>query len=312
MKIKLSKVLLCLLISIMVSSGLAYATETNLPPAQLTKLTDNVYAYVGIQAGTPGDAFLANVGVIIGNDGVLVVDTLTSAKEAELLLANIRKVTDKPIRYVVNTHYHLDHAMGNCVFVAQGAQIISHKKCRESLLQTGAETMTHPENFGLTEDFFMGTTIAAPTITFDKEMQIDLGGMLITLTHSGYPSHSPGSIFVTVPEQSVVFTGDIVFTDFHPFLGEGDLDGWNKTLDQIEALQAKYIIPGHGPLSTVKDLTAMREYLVIFDKNAKKLSAEIEDPQKLAEEMKKVLPQRTNGDFIISFNLQTRYLKPVK
>lgn len=312
MKNKYSNVLLCLLIIIMLYAGMVSATETKLPPAQLTKITDNIYAYVGIPAGTPGDAFLANVGVIVGDDGVLVVDTLTSAKEAELLLHNIRKVTDKPIRYVVNTHYHLDHAMGNSVFAAQGAQIISHKKCRESLLQLGAETMAHPENFGLPEDFFTGTTITAPTITFEKEMEVDLGDVLIKLTYSGYASHSAGSIFVTVPEQSIVFTGDVLFTDFHPFLGEGDLDGWNKTLDQVEALHAKYIIPGHGPLSTAKDLEDMREYLKIFDENAKRLSAETQDPQKLVKEMKKVLPQRTNGDFIIGFNLQTRYLQPAQ
>lgn len=312
MKIKFFNVLLCSLVLIMLHTGVALSTETNLPPVQLTKITDNIYAYVGVPAGAPGDAFLANVGVIIGDDGVLVVDTLTSAKEAKLLLANIRKVTDKPILYAVNTHYHLDHTMGNCIFAAQGAKIISHKNCRESLLQTGAKTMAHPENFGLPKDFFAGTTITAPTITFDKEMQIDLGNMLIKLTYSGYASHSAGSVFVTVPEQSIVFTGDVLFTDFHPFLGEGDLNGWNTTLDQIEALHAKYIIPGHGPLSKAKDLADMQEYLKIFDEKAKKLSAKIQDPQKLAEEMIKVLPKRTNGDFIIGFNLQARYLKPAQ
>ena len=89
--------------------------------AELKKITDSVYSYVGVPAGTPGNAFSANAGIIIGNDAVLVVDTLTSAEEAEAFFADIQKITNKPIRYAVNTHYHLDHSLGNSFFADRGS-----------------------------------------------------------------------------------------------------------------------------------------------------------------------------------------------
>jgi len=94
--------------------------------AELTKIADNVYSYVGLANDSPANSFAANAGIVIGRDGILVVDTLISAKEAQRFLADIRKVSDKPIRYVVNTHTHLDHAFGNCVFAKLGgANVIS-------------------------------------------------------------------------------------------------------------------------------------------------------------------------------------------
>ena len=89
--------------------------------AELTRLADNVYAYVGSKDASPAHSFAANAGIVIGRDGVLVVDTLISAREGARFLADIRAVTDKPIRYVVNTHTHLDHALGNSVFARLGA-----------------------------------------------------------------------------------------------------------------------------------------------------------------------------------------------
>jgi len=86
----------------------------------LTKIAEDVYSYVGVQNGSPANSYAANAGIVIGKDAVLVVDTLISAREAERFLADIRKITDKPIRYVVNTCTHLDHAFGNCVFAKLG------------------------------------------------------------------------------------------------------------------------------------------------------------------------------------------------
>jgi len=139
-------------------------------------------------------------------------------------------------------------------------------------------------------------------------MSVDLGGLTVKLIHSGIKSHSAGSIIVYVPEQDVLFTGDILFTDFHPYLGEGDLPGWEKNLDLISAMNVEYIIPGHGPLSTNKDIEDMKSYLAIFDEKAKELSAQEKDVEKLASEMLKVVPKRSNGDFIIQMNLKSRYL----
>lgn len=275
--------------------------------AELTKISDSVYAYVDVKPETPGNVFCANVGVIIGTDAVLVVDTLTSAKEAEMLLADIRTITDKPVRYVVDTHYHLDHSLGNCVFADQGATIIGHEKCRAALLQTGEGTLQNAEAFGLPQDFWEGTRIKAPDLTFASRMEIDLGGVVAQVLYGGYPTHSPDNCMVILPDQGIIFTGDILFTNFHAFLGEGDLEGWAKTLDMIADMDVRTIIPGHGPVSDKDDLADMKEYLVLFDTNAKELSAAMDDPQQIVAEMLKRLPKLEGGEFIVGMNIMTRY-----
>lgn len=283
-------------------------TVTAQTRAELKKITDSVYAYVGVPAGTPGNAFSANAGIIIGKDAVLVVDTLTSAGEAEVFYADIEKITKKPVRYVVNTHYHLDHSLGNSFFADRGATIISHENCRDAIVAGGEKVLENPAMFGLPANFWENTRIVTPDMVFKRAMIVDLGGITVKLLHSGISSHSAGSIIVHVPEQDVLFTGDILFTDFHPYLAEGDLPGWEKNLDLIGAMNVKHIIPGHGPLSSNKDIEDMKTYLAIFDEKATELSAGEKDVAKLAAEMLKILPERSSGDFIIPMNLKSRYL----
>ncbi|WP_028580553.1 MBL fold metallo-hydrolase [Desulfogranum japonicum] len=278
------------------------------PKAELKKITDSVYAYTGVPAGTPGNVFSANSGIVIGNDAVLVVDTLTSAKEAENFAADIRKVTDKPIRYVVNTHYHLDHALGNSFFADMGARIIGHVKCRDAVISGGDKMLENPAAFGLPEDFWEGTRIVAPDTAFERGMILDLGGITVKLIHTGFASHSAGSVIVHISSQDVLFAGDILFTDFHPYIGEGDLPGWEKNLDFIHEMNVSHIIPGHGPLSSNTDIEDMKAYLPFFDKKAKEFCTLEKDVGKLTAAMLEVLPKRTGGDFIVTMNLKTRYL----
>ena len=276
---------------------------------ELQKIADSVYSYIDIAPGSPGNAFGANAGVVVGQDAVLVIDTLTSSKEVESLAVQVKKITTKPVKYVVNTHYHLDHSLGNSYFADKGAVIISHAKCRDAIAASGDEILKDPTMFGLPEDFWEGTRTVSPSITFNQEMTIDLGGITVKLIHSGVASHSTGSIIVHVPEQDVLFTGDILFTDFHPYLGEGDFAGWEKTLNTIRDMNVKNIIPGHGPLSSNKDIDDMKNYLSIFDKKATELSTVEKDIEKLYLNLLNVVPKRTNGDFIVRMNLQARYLK---
>lgn len=300
--------ILFLTIMVLVPGG-AFATEKG--QADLIRIADGVYSYVGVPAGSPNNQFSANAGIVVGDAEVLVIDTLTSAKEAEHMLKDIRKITDKPIRYVVNTHYHLDHAFGNNVFDDMGAIIVAHKECRDHLIDAGSHILNSPEMFGLKPEFWEGTRIAPPDITFVREFSIDLGNMEVKLVHTGVPSHSAGSILVHVSDRGVLFTGDILFTDFHPYLGDasGDIQGWAETLDFIAAMDVEHIVPGHGPLSAKQDLADMKEYLAFFDAKAKELCATMSDPAQISAEMLKVLPKRADGAFIVGMNIGARYLK---
>lgn len=297
-KMKKMFMLLFLVVSLM-SSQTAFA--------ELTKLTDNVYSYVGVKDASPANSFAANAGIVIGRDAVLVVDTLISAKEGERFLADIRKVTNKPIKYVVNTHGHLDHAFGNCVFARLGAIVISHTADRAMLERIGADTLKNIGNFGLKPEDMVGTEIVYPVISFSDRMQIDLGGETVELIRVA-PSHTEGSVVVHIPSKKLLFAGDILFTDFHPYMADGDINGWSKTIDALLLMDVERIIPGHGPLSTKKDLREMKEYLLLFDSKARKLVAASQDVNAIVAELKKSLPSRSMADWMIGYNLKSRYL----
>lgn len=294
-------VAVCIVALMVVCNAEAFAQDG------LTKIADNVYSYVGAKDASPTNSFAANAGIVIGRDGILVVDTLISAKEGERFLADIRKVSDKPIKYVVNTHTHLDHAFGNCVFAKLGATVISHDADLRLLEKVGESTLKNIANFGLKPDDMKGTAIVYPSLTFSERMTIDLGGETVELIRTA-PSHTEGSVIVYLPARKLLFAGDIHFTDFHPYLADGDIPGWTRTLDALIAMDVERIIPGHGPLSTKKDLREMKEYLLLFDSEARKLAAGSQDGDTIAAEMKKVLPKRTLADWMIGFNVKSRYL----
>lgn len=294
------KTMLCM--AVLLTAATAWAS------GGLTPISDGVYAYTNVKSQSPGNQFGANAGIVIGDDGLLVVDTLTTAKEAALFLADIRKITDKPVRYVVNTHYHLDHAFGNCVFADEGAVVISQINCRNQILQIKDQALETAKSFGMDEAALEGTRLVVPAMAFEQRLELDLGHRVVRLLYSGYASHTAGSIFVWIPGQKVVFAGDTLFTDFHPYLAEGDLKGWAKTLDELLGLGADKIIPGHGPLSGAKEVQAMKAYLTVFDREARNLCATATDADQIAAEMIKRLPPRADGQFLVKANIQARYL----
>jgi glyoxylase-like metal-dependent hydrolase (beta-lactamase superfamily II) len=293
----------------MIMLALTFATLlfTQTAFAELTKIADNVYSYIGSKDASPTNSFAANAGIVIGKDGVLVVDTLISAKEGERFLADIRKVTNKPIKYVVNTHTHLDHALGNCVFARLGASVISHTSDRKLMERVGADTLKNIGNYGLKPEDMIDTEIALPSLYFSDRLTIDLGDETVELIRTA-PSHTEGSVVVSVPTKKLIFSGDILFTDFHPFLADGDFSGWAKTLDTLLAMDVDKIIPGHGPLSGKKDLKEMKEYLALFDSKARELAASSQDADAIAAQLKQILPKRAMAEWMIAYNVKSRYL----
>jgi cyclase len=273
----------------------------------LTKLADNVYSFVDVKNASPANSFAANAGIVIGRDGILVVDTLISAKEARRFIADIGKVSDRPIKYVVDSHYHLDHAFGNGEFARLGAVIISQENDRKNLEKKGEASLKNAKDYGLSDEELAGTVVTLPTISFSDRMNIDLGGETVELIFIG-PSHSEGSALVWLPRRKILFTGDILFTDFHPFMGDSDVAGWVKCLDFILSLDVTTIIPGHGPLSGKKDVAEMKAYIQLFDQKARELAAKTNDVDFIAAELKKVLPVKSQGEWMIAHNIRTKYI----
>jgi len=305
MKMKMKRfAVICAVILIVALGKSVYAQQG------LTKIADNVYSYVDVKNAEPGNSFAANAGIIIGTDGILVVDTLVSAKEAQRFLTDIRKVSSKPIKYVVNTHYHLDHAYGNGVFAKEGGILIGSTADRKNLEQKGTATLKRAGEYGLSEEEMRGTEIVLPSVTFTDRMTVYLGNETVELMYVA-PSHTEGSVLVYLPERKILFAGDILFTDFHPYMGEGDLAGWLTALDYILGLDVATIVPGHGPISAKKDVEKMKAYLKLFDRKARDLAAQSCDADYIAAELRKSLPRRSQGEFLIPVNVSEKYL-PVK
>lgn len=274
----------------------------------LTRVADGVYSYVDVKHAPPQNSFGANAGIVIGKEGIVVIDTLISAKEAKKFIKDIRAVSDKPIKYVVNTHMHLDHTFGNCEFAKLGATSISSADGKREMKSYAEPALKKASAYGLSEKDLEGTEICYPSLTFEKKMEIDLGDRTVELVHPGR-SHTEGSIIVFVPDQKVLFAGDILFTNYHPNLIYADIDGWVRALDFILAMDAATIVPGHGPVSGKKDVEDMRNYLIVFDKKAKDLCARSKDVSYIVSELKKTLPARAELDMMIGANIQMKYLK---
>jgi len=273
----------------------------------LQKVSGSVYSYTDIKEASPKNSFGANAGIIIGKDFLVAVDSLISAREAKRFLKDIKKVSKKPVKFLINTHYHLDHSLGNSEFAKLGAVIIAHENDQENMQKAGEGMLQYAKQMGLSAQDLKGTKLAYPTLTFGDRVTLYLGNNKVEILNLG-PSHTTGSVLVYVPQEKVLFTGDLLFTDFHPFLGEANIEGWVKVLDYILALEVDKIIPGHGPVSSKKDVADMKSYLLVFDQKAKELTAKSNDLNFIVAEMKKSLPSRPQLDGLIARNIQMKYL----
>ena len=275
----------------------------------LQKISDSVYSYAGVQGACAQNSFGANAGIIVGQDYLVAVDSKMSARQAQQFIKDIRKISSKPIKFLINTHGHLDHTLGNSEFAKLGAVIISQENDQKNMQKAGAGMLAYAKKSGLSDQDLKGTRLAYPTLTFKDRLTLDLGNQKIEVLYPG-PSHTTGSVLVYVPQEKVLFAGDILFTDCHPFLGEADMEGWEKVLDGIMAMDVDKIIPGHGPVSSKKDVADLKSYLSVFDQKAKELTARSHDPNAIAAEMKKSLPPRAQLDSLIARNVEMKYLGP--
>lgn len=275
----------------------------------LTRIAEGVYSYIDEKNPLPSRSFGANAGIIVGRDGIVVVDTLISSKEALRFIKDIRAVTDKPIRYVVNTHEHLDHSLGNAEFVSLGAPVIAHKNCKKNAEAASSTILQKAGNYGLTGEMLQGTKVVVPTLTFSDRMEIDLGDRKVELIYAG-SSHTDGSIVVYIPDAKTLFAGDVQFTDFHPNMRDGNIPGWVNVLDGILSMDVAAIVPGHGPLSTKKDIQDMKQYLVTCQKLGRELAAQGKDAKYIAGAILRSVPKRHYFEMFVEGNVTAKYLTP--
>lgn len=215
----------------------AYTQQQGKQPAPaftLVKVADDLYDIDGGGAG--------NVGVYVTDEGAIVIDDKFEQHYDEIM-ANVKKVTDKPVKYVINTHHHGDHSGGNAKMLAAGVEILQHKNAREQMVK--------------------GKMPGIPRIAFADEAQLVLGGKEVIARHLGR-GHTNGDSVVFFPARRTIHTGDLMAgtTPLIDYPGGGSLAEWAKTLDNILKYDFDTVIPGHGAVAKKADLQKYRDNVV--------------------------------------------------
>ena len=203
-----------------------------------------------------------NLSFIVTGDGVVVVNGGAAYLLAKALHDEIRAITDQPVKLVINENGQGHAMLGNSYWAEQGVPILAHADAAEEFEAYGGSILDGMKRYN--RDKAEGTFIAPPTITFEDEYIVDMGDFHIEVLHLG-PAHSPGDISVWLPEQSLVIAGDMAFHErMLPIFEDTYTADWLETWDnEFEALNATYVIPGHGhPTNMAQVRRYTRDYLI--------------------------------------------------
>lgn len=227
----------------------------------MRELASGVYAVPGDTGkGVEGRP---NAGFVVTDEGVVVIDALASPRQGEQLLRSIRRVTDRPIRWLVLTHHHPDHHFGAVVLRKAGARVIAHPDKRTLASEGGEDALiadwVRVVGLDAMRGFEFADTPDRPVTGTDT---LRLGGRTIVVSHPG-AGHSPGDLIVWLPKERVLFAGDVLVEDGVSMVVDGNSDELLRVLDTVSALSARAVVPGHGAIpARAGDLIARtRAYL---------------------------------------------------
>ena len=255
------------LLVVFTTSSLAQAQPQELP---VSEVAPGIFVHHGKTAlmARENDGATENIGFIIGESAVAVVDSGGSVREGQRLLAAIRSRTGKPIRYVINTHGHPDHVFGNAAFAGDGTVFVGHRNLPRALTARGQFYLDAFRRI-MGEQLMGGVRLIPPTHLVDGTIKLDLGSRILTL-RSWPTAHSDSDVTVLDEQTKTLFAGDLVFLGHIPVL-DGSIRGWLDVIDELNKIPAERVVPGHGPVSEWPGaLTGQRRYLETLASDVRK------------------------------------------
>lgn len=247
------------------------ATVASAADLVATRVADGVYAFVGQRGDIAPDngGRIGNGGFVVGDDGIVVIDTGVSDREGRARLAAIRAVSDRPIALVIVTHAVQEFLFGNTAFVDAGAELLCHAKSAD-LMRARCEHCLENLKLILGEEEMAGTRLIVPARVVDGDTDIVVGGRRISLIHPGWAS-TPGDLLVLDRATGVLFTGGLVVNGRIPELRDGRFADWLAALDGLAKIPATILVPGYGPPMPPADAARTRDYLLALDRRVRAL-----------------------------------------
>lgn len=249
--------LLCAAMVLAVAVPGAAAQAPSVDPNVIEKVTDGIYVIRDRRVN-----LVPNIGIIIGRKGVLVVDTGMGPKNADKVVDKVQELTDKPIRYLTMTHFHPEHGMGAQAFPAE-TTIIYPEAQKDELDEKGKTYIEMFRGFGPeVAQFLEGVRLVEPDVVFERKAAVDLGDCKVELLYFG-AAHTRGDSLVYLPNDKILFAGDLVVNRFFPIMPDGDADGnhWIEILGRLAGLDIATVVPGHGEIGDATLIARMKEYL---------------------------------------------------
>lgn len=234
-------------------------------PTATHELAPGVFAYVQATGGR----CIANAGLVAGRDDACAVDALFVASMTRPFLDECARLTDAPLRQLIDTHHHVDHMLGNALF-PRDTQILAHARADKEMRRSGVPRDVLRRFVPHFADELDDAEMRLPDVTFDgAALELTAGGRQLRLLHFG-TGHTVGDVLVLLPEERVVFAGDVAFFHVHPLAHEGHIGNWLKVGQRIiDEVDADVIVPGHGPPGTKDDLRKMLGLLEMMRSHAR-------------------------------------------